>query len=158
MKKDMKGLKKEIEVLTNSWKRALADYQNLEKRYQKEKTDFIQFATANLILKLLTVLDHLERIQTYLRDDGLDLALKEFKKVLISEGLDEIEVLGRKFDPKEMEACGWAEGEEEKVVETVARGYRLKGSVIRPAKVKVGQMKKIETETSSIKDTIKGGI
>lgn len=142
-KKDAKILKKEIETLTNSWKRALADYQNLQKRYEKEKADFIQFANAGLILKLLAVLDHLERVQTYLEDDGLDLAIREFKKVLIEEGLDEIEVVDKEFNPEEMEAVETVEGEEGKVAEVLCKGYQLKGKVIRPSKVKVGQVKKL---------------
>jgi len=137
-------LEEKISELTNNWKRALADYQNLEKRYDKEKQDFVQFATSGLILKLLSVLDHFERIQNYLKDDGLDLAIKEFKKVLVEEGLDEIEALGQQFNPMEMEAVEVGEGEEGKVLEVLQKGYRLKGRVLRPAKVKVGQVKKLE--------------
>jgi len=137
-------LEEKISELTNNWKRALADYQNLEKRYDKEKQDFVQFATSGLILKLLSALDHFERIQNYLKDDGLDLAIKEFKKVLVEEGLDEIEALGQQFNPMEMEAIEVGEGEEGKVLEVLQKGYRLKGRVLRPAKVKVGQVKKLE--------------
>lgn len=146
MKKDIGTLKKEIEELTNLWKRALADYQNLQKRQEREKADFVQYANANLILKLLAALDHLEKVQTYLKDDGLDLAIKELKKVLAEEGLAEIEALGKGFNPQEMEAVGVAEGGKDgQAAEVVCKGYRLKGRVVRPAKVKVAKAVKIES-------------
>lgn len=144
--KEISELKNQIETLTNNWKRALADYQNLEKWYEKEKADFIQFANAGLILKLLAVFDNLERVQTYLKDDGLDLAIREFKKVLVEEGLGEIEVVGKEFNPEEMEAVETVGGEQEKVAAVLCKGYQLKGKVIRPAKVKVGQVIKLEVK------------
>lgn len=142
-KKNTQELEEKITELTNNWKRALADYQNLEKRYAKEKQEFLEFANSNLILKLLTALDNFEKVQGYLKDDGLDLAIKELKKILIEEGLDEIEAQGKEFNPLEMEAIEAVEGEEGKVVEVVTKGYRLKGKVLRPAKVKVGQVQKL---------------
>ena len=141
----------QVEELTNCWKRAIADYQNLEKRYEKEKSDFVQFANTNLILKLLTALDHLERVQAYLKDDGLDLAIKELRRVLTEEGLDETEVVSKEFNPEEMEAVELVDGEEERVVEVVNKGYKLKGRVIRVAKVKVGQKKKLPEPEGEIK-------
>lgn len=129
---------KQIEDLTGRWKRALADYQNLEKRYEKEKTDFVQFANANLILKLLTILSHLEKATEYLQDDGLTLIVGEFKRVLMGEGLEEIKCLGEEFKPEFMEAVeAVKDGQKNKVAEVLTKGYLLKGKVLLPAKVKV---------------------
>lgn len=145
MKKDTEALKKEIEELTNNWKRALADYQNLEKRYEKEKADFVHFANADLILKLLTVLRHLEKAAEHLKDKGLDLAVGEFKRVLSEEDLREIRTLGESFDPTMMEAVEIVSGgEKNKVAEVLQKGYSLKGKVILPAKVKVFKAEKPE--------------
>lgn len=132
----------EIEELTNRWKRALADYQNLEKRYTREKADFVAYAGSNLILKLLSVLDHLFKVKGYLKDEGLEIAVREFKRVLEEEGLKEIEPLGKDFDPLSMEAVELVRSnkdKEGKVVEEVTKGYQLKDKVIRVAKVKVGR-------------------
>jgi len=119
--------KKEIDDLTNRWKRALADYQNLEKRYEKEKSDFVQFANANLILKILGVLEHLEKAAAHLKDPGLDLVISEFKRVLATEGIEEIKSLGEKFNPDLMEAVGVVRGRPpETVAEVVNKGYLLK--------------------------------
>jgi len=128
----------QIEDLTNRWKRALADYQNLEKRYEREKADFVAFANANLILRLLTILGHLEKAASVLKDKGLDLVVTEFKRVLEEEGVEEIKALGEQFNPQLMEAIETIEGEEEnRVAEEVYKGYLLKGKLLLPAKVKV---------------------
>jgi len=135
------NLKKQIEDLTGHWKRALADYQNLEKRQAREKEEFVQYASGSLALRFLSVLDHLEKAQDHLKDTGLDLAVKEFKRVLSEEGILEIEVLGHEFNPEEMEAVEMVEGGgDNKVAGVITKGYRLKDKVIRPAKVKVSKI------------------
>lgn len=126
-----------IDELINNWKRALADYQNLLKRSEKEKIEFALYANGSLILRLLSILDYLEKIQDYLKDEGLALAIKEFKGVLAEEGLIEVEAIGKKFNPDSMEAVETMEGKEEKVIEVSSKGYWLKDKLIRPAKVKV---------------------
>ena len=137
-KKNTEELKKEIETLTDSWKRALADYQNLQRRCEQEKVEYTQYASRVLVVKLLLVLDYLEKAQDHLKDEGLNLAVGELKKILTEEGLAEIEVQEKEFNPQEMEAVEVTEGGEEgKVAESVAKGYALKGKIIRPAKVKV---------------------
>jgi len=141
-KKDKIQAKLEIGDLTNRWKRALADYQNLEKRYEKEKNDFVQFANANLLLKLLGVLVHIERAAEHLKDDGLNLVASEFTRVLKEEGIEEIKALGESFNPEMMEAVeAVKDGQENKVAEVLNKGYLLKGKVLLPAKVKVYQGK-----------------
>ena len=60
-KNELAKLKKRIEELEENWKRALADYQNLEKRVSDEKQGFAKWANARLLDKLLPVLDSLEK-------------------------------------------------------------------------------------------------
>lgn len=132
-------LEKEIEDLTNKWKRALADYQNLEKRIEREKKDFIKFSNAALIDKLLAVLDSLEKAENHLKDKGLRLAVNQLRVILQTEGIKEIEVLGKKFDPLLMDCTEIVKGPENKVVAVVQKGYFLDQKVLRPAKVKVGK-------------------
>jgi len=133
-----RDLRAEIKGLTENWKRALADYQNLEKRLDKEKNDFVNFANAELILKLLDTLANLEKAAEHLKDTGLDIAVTEFKKVLLAEGLEEIESLGAFFDPTTMEAVEVISGgDKNKVAEVLQKGYLFKGKILLPAKVKV---------------------
>lgn len=122
------------------YKRARADYINLERRVRHQQEEFLSFANSVLITKLLPILDDLEKAVAGSRDSGLKLVLKNLQKVLESEGVEEIEVnLGDKFDPHLME-CTVAEGdgEEIKVSEILRKGYKVKERVLRPAQVRVG--------------------
>jgi molecular chaperone GrpE len=143
-------IKAQIEDLTNKWKRALADYQNLEKRVKSEKEEFGNYANRELILKLLPVLDTFEKLEEHLKDEGLALALRQFRDILTQEGLEKIEVLGKEFNPQEMECVEVEEGKEEnRVTEEVRAGYRLKGKVLRVAQVAVGK-RKIEEKAEEL--------
>lgn len=125
--------------LENKWKRALADYDNLRKRVEKERGNLVKFAHAGLVDKLLPVLDSLEKCRQHIKDKGLDLTCEQLQKVLASEGLVEIEVRDKKFNPEEMDAIEIVDGPKDKVMEIILKGYTLNDKIIRPAKVKVGQ-------------------
>ena len=137
-----KNLEDQIKNLTEKWKRALADYANLEKRVQLEKEAFIKFSSAGLIDKLLAVLDDLERAEKHLKNKGLTLVVDQFRSVLKTEGVEEIETLNTKFDPKSMDCVEMAKGKKNIVIELVQKGYLLNNKILRPAKVKVGKGEK----------------
>jgi molecular chaperone GrpE len=128
--------------LENKLKRALADYDNLQKRIAREKEEFVKLANLILIDKLLEVLENLERVEKHLKDQGLELAVGQLREVLQAEGLEEIEVLGEKFDAQTMECVEQVKGEENQVLAVFSKGYKINGRVIRPAKVKVGSGQK----------------
>jgi molecular chaperone GrpE len=130
---------KEFENLENQLKRALADYQNLEKRIAEEKSIWLKVANKNLLLKLLPGLDSLLLAEKHTQDEGVKLSIKHFVDSLEQEGVRKIETVGRDFDPNLMEAIGTAEGEEGKILEEVRAGYMLFDSVLRPAQVIVGK-------------------
>ncbi len=131
--------KEKINELENNWKRALADYKNLEKRVSEDRVEIVRFANRTLILKMIWVLDNLEALEKHSDDDGIEMILKEFRQILVDEGLEEIDTEGKKFDESEMEAIELVDGDEGKVIEEVQNGYKLHNKIIRPAKVKVGQ-------------------
>lgn len=141
-KKTIKKFEEQIKELTEKWKRALADYANLEKRVQLEKKDFVKFSNAVLIDKLLAVLDDLERAEAHLKDKGLSIAVNQFKAVLKTEGVEEIKAEGFKFDAEKMDCMEMVKGEKNKVIKVIQKGYLLNGKVLRPAKVKVGSSAK----------------
>lgn len=124
--------------LETNLKRALADYQNLEKRHQADRLAFAKFAAADLIKNLLPVLDTLERAQAHLKDKGLQLAIDQFKSALKAAGVEEITVLGKAFDPHQAECIEMVSGVKNQVIFVIIKGYTLNGRVLRPAKVKVG--------------------
>jgi len=125
--------------LENNWKRALADYQNLQKRTLEERTSFLSFANSTVIRKLLPILDNLEMTQKHLEDEGVKMIVKEFSQILSEEGVVEVETEGKDFDPLVMEAVEMVEGPENKVVSVIQKGYFLKDKLLRPARVNVGK-------------------
>ena len=140
---EISALKEQIEDLTNKWKRAVADYQNLEKRIARDRQDWQKFSNTILLSKLIPLSDNLERAVSHSRDEGLELITKDLKKVLSSEGVKEIEVkIGDPFNPHLEECIETVEdGEDEKIVEVVAKGYIIGDRVLRPAEVKVSKKK-----------------
>jgi molecular chaperone GrpE len=141
---DNKKIEQENKILEleNNWKRALADYKNLEKRYAEERFAMAAYANTNLLVKLLPVLDTLEMVSTHIDDTGLKMTIKEFKQVLSDEGVMEIDATNKEFDSTQMDAIDTIEVEEDKknkVIEIIAKGYKLKDKLIRPARVKVGK-------------------
>ncbi len=132
-------LQEKVVELENNWKRALADYSNLQKRFAEERQSIVKFANSTLILRLLSVLDNLEMLQLHSEDEGLKLVVKDFSQTLQEEGVTEIKVEGAFFDSTLMDAIEMVEGEEGKVTEVCSKGYILKDKVLRPARVKVGK-------------------
>ena len=135
----IKELQDKVESLDNSWKRALADYSNLEKRTADEKENFLTLVKIQIVESFLPFFDNLEKIQEHSKDEGLNLTLKDLQKVLKNIGVEEIEAEGKDFDHNIMEAIEVQKGEKNKVLKIIQKGYLLNGFLLRPAKVAVGQ-------------------
>ena len=153
MKKKIDDQHEELHKHIEEWKakylRALADYQNLEKRSHEDKQEIYRYAAERILLKLLPVLDTLEKAQNHLADTGLALVLKEFHAVLLDQGVGRIDVIGKEFNPHDMECVEVVEGEDNIVVEEVLPGYTLHGKMLRVAKVKVGR----ESKSTNVQST-----
>ncbi len=139
-------LEQKVTDLDNLLKRAVADYQNLEKRVSEGRSELTKWGTAELLGKMLPVLDHLEQALGGMSDadrqsgwaKGVELAVRELNQVLQSEGLGEIATEGQ-FDPNLHEAVDTTEGENNMILKVVRKGYNLNGKVLRPAGVVVGR-------------------
>ncbi|MBI2036048.1 nucleotide exchange factor GrpE [Candidatus Microgenomates bacterium] len=142
-------VKKDTHILDleNQLKRALADYQNLEKRSVEQRKEWVKSANKDLLLRLLPVLDTLMLASQHVQDEGILASIKQFEDALKSEGVEKIETMGQEFNPQTMECVvteqvdpSTGSGQEEgKVMEELQAGYRLHDKVLRPAKVKVGK-------------------
>jgi len=147
MKKQFKT-KGEAEVieLKNQLIRALADYDNLRKRTDLEKEIWIKFASERILVALLPVLDSLEEALKHLQDQGLAMAVGEFKKIFSEEGLEEIQPkVGEEFNHEIHEVIEVEDdGQKDTIAEVTLNGWKFKeGKVIRFAKVKVFTGKKL---------------
>jgi Molecular chaperone GrpE (heat shock protein) len=147
MKKNEKKVEQEdteLSNLENQLKRALADYQNLEKRIASEKSSWIKTANKSLLLQLLPGFDSLLLAEIHTQDEGVKLSIKHFLDILEIEGVKKIETVGKDFDPNLMEAITTREGEDGKVLEEVRTGYKIHDSVLRPAQVIVGKNNNVQ--------------
>ncbi len=143
-KKDTKSdvaleMEQKLEECENKYKRALADYQNLQKRVGEEKQDWIRAANRELLLRLLPVLDTLILANQHVDNEGLKVSINQFLDALKAEGVKRIETKGKDFDPHLMECVSIEDGEENKVLEEVRTGYMIYDKILRPAHVKVGK-------------------
>ncbi len=135
----------ELETVKVMLARALADYDNLSKRVDRERADLGKIASASIIIRLLPVLDNLESAQVHLKDQGLAISIGEFKKVLSEEGLNEIRPgVGDAFDENTMEAIEVVPGASDNMIsEVVLVGWKFSDeTVVRHAKVKVSKKNK----------------
>jgi molecular chaperone GrpE len=136
--------------------RMAADFANYRKRNEAERTEFAKFAKADLITKLLDVLDGYDRALASVPDDakgqpgmtnnwveGMWLVERKLRRILEAEGLEAIDSLGQPFDPYLHEAVAHVESDEPEgtVIEEHQKAYRLHDRVIRPALVSVAKAK-----------------
>lgn len=133
-------LQNRVVTAEEKYKRAMADYRNLERRVMEERKQYVKLANRNLVESLLEPLDFMETATKHIDDKGLQMVIQRFYQVLEMEGLEEIIVKsGDSFNEQTMEAVDTAEGEEGKVVEVRQKGFTLNGVVIRHARVTVGK-------------------
>lgn len=132
------------ESFEHKYLRALADYQNLLRQTAKEREEFAKYALEDFLQGLLPVYDHLKLALSGLSSEeasspwaqGVGHVLKQFKELLNQIGVEEIKTEGEKFDHELMDAV---DGQGEIVKQELMPGYRLRGKVIRAAKVIVSE-------------------
>ncbi len=146
-KEEFDALKDIASQLEDKYKRALADYQNLQKRVQEEKVEWIKTANGNLIIQLLPAMDHLETALKGAKEkgeqspwlQGVEMTVAELRRVLEEEGLHPVQV--EKFDPNLHEVVEATEGPEGAIEDVFQMGYTLNGKLLRTAKVSAGKGK-----------------
>lgn len=141
---EIKELKLKNEEFENKYKRALADYQNFQRRVNDEKRDWLKIANREMLLRLLPVLDTLILAGKHNSSPELNISLSQFLDILKAEGVTKIEAIGKMFDPQFMEAIDTMEGEEGKVMEETRVGFMIYDKLLRPVQVKVGKKKEKE--------------
>jgi molecular chaperone GrpE len=129
--------------------RLAADFDNFKKRTRQEQSQTMQHASAELIHRLLPVLDDLQNVLDHKPENvdeswvkGLELSVRKLEDALGTHGLEAIESVGAPFDPKLHEAVGHEESTEhpeDTVVSELRRGYRVRDRVVRPALVRVAR-------------------
>lgn len=138
--------------------RKTADFDNLKKRTEKEKTDFFKFALAETFRDLLGILDNVERalahspFESGAGDDfhvGIEMIARQFQDTLKKYGLTAIPAKGLPFDPTVHEAVMKEETDAATpgtILEVLQKGYVLNDRLLRPALVKVAAALRPEGE------------
>jgi len=139
---DIEIIKKQAEEYLNGWKRAKADYLNLKKEMEAQNKEIKEWLSKIFLLPILDIMDNFDRAGTL--DAGIEGIKKQFEDFLKANGVEEMKVVGEKFDPLKHEAIESVEGgppaqagESGRIIEEVRRGYLVNNEVLRPAKVKV---------------------
>jgi len=118
--------------------RLQAEFENFRKRNAKEQEMLAESSNAELLSKLLPVVDEMEIAVKHTKDDGVKMVYMNLMSTLGKQGLEEMDTLGKSFDPYYHDALKQDDGDEGKVLEIVQKGYLFKGKVLRHAKVIVG--------------------
>jgi molecular chaperone GrpE len=144
---EIKALKKEYDELKDKYLRSLAEMQNLRKRFDRERADYIEYALNEFLREVLVVLDNFERalkVSDQAGDrsfrEGVELIYRQYQDMLKKKGVRPIELADKKFDPAIHQAVLTEESdevEEPEVSEELQRGYWLQDRLLRPAMVKV---------------------
>ena len=138
----------ELLQLKDKYLRTLAEYENFRKRSEKEKAQMFELGAKSIIEALLPVVDNFERALSHLQEEekdspfvkGIEGIYKQIQKMFADCNIQEIEALGKKFDPALHNAVMTEEegdAEEDTITQDLQKGYTYRGNVVRHSMVKV---------------------
>jgi molecular chaperone GrpE len=138
-----------------NWDRLLrttADFDNFKKRAARERAEAAQSAVLGLVQKLLPVLDGFDMAQTAAQNPagdklaslqtGVAMIQTQLKNFISEAGVEEVDALGRAFDPALHEAISQqdsADAPEGRVLQQLRKGYKMRDRLLRPATVIVAR-------------------
>jgi molecular chaperone GrpE len=151
LKQELENLKKDREEIYDRLLRKQAEFENYRKRVDREKSEFVQFASAELMKELLNTLDSFDlALRTAAADTafgekalkGFELIYKQLQDTMVRFGLKPVEAKGKPFDPNFHQAVSTQVSddlEENTVIDEMRKGYTLHGRLLRPAMVSVSK-------------------
>ncbi len=160
--KQLEEKDQKIEELTDTLKRLQAEFENYKKRIEKEKIEFVKYAHADMVAKMLPLIDTFEialkslKIEDF-RDaknpkdflantndkekfiEGIKIIYAQLYSILEAEGLKPIKATGENFDPYKHEVLMKEESDkpEGTILEEFQKGYMLNDRILRFSKVKI---------------------
>jgi len=145
-------LREELKVAHDRLLRLQADFENFRRRALRDREEALHFGSQNLVKDLLPVVDNLGRAIDHARQSeggdlqgllqGVDLVWRGLEGILSKHHVQEIEALGRPFNPALHEAMAQipdASVEPNTIVEVLQKGYQLRERLVRPARVVVAR-------------------
>ncbi|MEE9134255.1 MAG: nucleotide exchange factor GrpE [Nitrososphaerales archaeon] len=162
LKGQLEQEKVKVETTMSKMKYLQADFDNYQKRTSREVEQLLRIGSERIILRLLDILDNLKRATESQKDelattgvlDGILMIRDDLKELLESEGVKEIETLGKKFDPALHEAVSFREMtdlDEGIIISEARKGYLLHDKVVRTSMVEVTRKVRIvDTDESQV--------
>ncbi len=140
---ELSKLKEEYDELDDRYKRMFAEFENYKKRSQKEKEGIYGMITGDVVASMLPVMDNLQKAAEAKTEDsgyqeGIKLVYRQFSEALKGLGLEEIETVGKRFDPEFHEAVSHIQDEtkgEQEIVQEYRKGYKIGNKVVRHSMV-----------------------
>jgi molecular chaperone GrpE len=142
-----KKLEEENSDLKNKWQRALADYQNLERRTQVEISQRVSSKTNDLLLNFINIYEDFVRAENSLSKEKIDTSgiiavIKNMENLLAENNIKPIDALGEIFDPQLHEAVSMVVDDtldEGTITQEVSKGYISGKAILKPSKVIVSK-------------------
>jgi len=145
---EIQRLQEQVRTEHEMYLRALADFDNYRRRFERERASSAQRGKRDVMLSLLDVIDGFDRALQHMSGDqssvaeGLRALHRQLLGVLEAQGVTPFESVGNVFSPTLHEAIGSVESDAHEpgvVAEEVQRGYRWGDEVLRPSRVRVAQ-------------------
>lgn len=149
-------LENEKDELKDSLLRKVAEFENYKRRSENEQLNLIKYAAESFIIKILTVVDDLERTLAHLEEsenskslsEGIKLVYEKFIRILKEQGVTPIEAIGKPFNVDFHEAILQRKDssvEPHTVLDEIQKGYLYKDRVIRHAQVIVSEDSELQS-------------
>ncbi len=139
------------EELVSDLKRLQAQFENYQKRVEKEKAEMRDSGKREVLVKLISLADEFDAACVHMHQsseselrNGIRLLQKKLLSVLEGEGVREVECVGKKFSPDSCDAVELIpteDGEDGVVLKEMRKGYSHNGKVLRHAMVGVSKKK-----------------
>ena len=141
------NLQEENSDLKDKWQRALADYQNLERRTQVEISQRVSSKTNDLLLNFINIYEDFLRAENSLSKENIDTngiqaVIKNMENLLAENNITPINAVGEIFDPQIHEAVSIVEDntlDDGTITQEVSKGYISGKAILKPSKVIVSK-------------------
>lgn len=142
-----KSLEEQCNEYKAGWQRAQADYQNLKKQVDEQRSEWAKMSAMHVIQDFIPVLDNFKKAfatpiesgdkQWENWKKGIEYIMKQYEKVLEDHGVTTIKTIGETFDPTLHEAVGEEESDKETgtILKEIDAGYKLSNKILKVAKV-----------------------
>ena len=145
---ELKTRSRDHDTVHDKYVRAHAEFENIRKRLEKDKADFVKYANEGFVLDLLPIIDNLEIAEKHIKEakdfkgvqNGVDMIQSQIQGFVKDIGLERIKTAGEKFDPhlhEPIETVEAPDKEDGVIVDELKPGYKFNGRLLRPASVRI---------------------